>query len=273
MLKNGKPKGRYTRWKWINLVLIYRLARAGFSEEKIGQSLAGERNTLRYWKRKFAEVREVFAIVEREKEQEGTLTNYLFGKLTPNLQDLWSKLKKFEKERNGVVKMEMLLSDQGKTVRQQLFLHALAVCNYSPTKACQKVNISKKELDRWVNDDPEFAELVSEVEWHKGNFYEEMLSVLVKDRVPAAVIFANKRFNAERGYGEKSEVNVRVSGNVTHGVTDLSELMPFLGDEARLELLEAIRKLEQQKALKTLNTQPPDPISNISQQITEVVDA
>ena len=241
-----KPSGK-SRWKPIMLVQIYRLVRIGIPDIDICRSLKVSRETFYKWQRLYPELKEAVEIAKRELAESENFPTWVYSRLSPSLQALWDKIEQLHGCADGVAKIEMLLQDNGKKVRQQLFLFALCISRFSPSVAMQKVNITKKELDRWMHSDVEFAELVDEVQWHKGNFFEESLVALVQEGNPAAVMFANRTFNRERGYEKKSTLSVEHSGNVMVGVLDLAELIPMLTESTKLELLGAIRKKEAEK--------------------------
>lgn len=248
------------------------MVRAGLSDKDICSTLKVTAMTLRNWENRRPELKEAEEIARKERSENESLPNFIYTRLSPKMKELWDKIKKLEKSANGAAKIELLLQDHGKNVRQQLFLHALCMGGFSASMALAKVNVTKKELDNWINTDLEFAELVEEINWHKGNFFEESLVKLVQQGNTAAVLFANKSFNDKRGYGNKSQVDVNVSGQVMHGVLDLSELMPFLSAEAKTELLEAIRRKDEQANART-NTQQQTAIESLNREIATIPEA
>jgi len=266
-LEKAPPKrkrGRQTIYKPILMVKVYKLARAGLSPAEIASAMGVVNRTFFYWLERKPEFREALEMGKEERLKENSLPKYIFGKLSPELKALWQRIKKFEKEKNSTERIEMLLSDNGKRVRQMLFLHALSETNFSVTKACLAVRIHKRELDGWVKE-ADFAELVSEIEWHKDNFFEDSLMDLISMRVPAAVIYANKTRNKERGYGKRDTLDVNISGSVLHGVMDLSELMPYLTSEGKESLMEALRLREEQRTKAQMR--PPSYEEVIEQQV------
>jgi hypothetical protein len=262
------PKERKIRkWKPIYLVQIYRMVRLGISDVDICKGLKISRQALWLWNKERPELREAIALARKELADHESLPAWIYSRLTPELKVLWKKIQNFEKEPGGtgIARIELLLQDEGKRTRQQLFLYALCVSRFSPSLAMKKVNIAKRELDYWIANDLEFAQLVEEVQWHKGNFFEDALVKLVKEGNPAAILFANKTFNGVRGYAPKSQVDVNVSGQVMHGVLDLGDLMPLLTEATRLELLTAIRRRDAEKNPRLTVT------DRISQEIADIV--
>lgn len=211
-------------------------------------------------------LKEVLDLAEKEKKDGESLKNWVYSRLSPELMKVWERIGELEMLSDGISKIELMLEEGGKRMRQQLFLHALCFHNFCVSQALAKVNITKRELDRWIAHDHDFAELVEQIQWHKGNLFEGSLVQLVREGNPAAVLFANKTYNAERGYAQKSKLDINVSGSVTHGVLDLAEIMKLVDEDTRLKVLDAVRKL---------NTVVPPPkqlsvAERLSQEIADV---
>jgi Homeodomain-like domain len=250
-----KPKSEEIPWKPILMVKIYKMLRAGMSKEMLCKEMGITRKTLWNWSKRYEGLEEAMELAEKERQDSKDYLDWVYERLSPGLKELWNKIGRWEKEKNGLVKIEMLLADQGKGVRQQLFLHAMCVKSFSPTAALKMLCISKRELDRWITEDMDFAELIKEIQWHKANFFEQSLVQLVKEGNTAAILFANKTVNRDRGYGTHSSVDVNVSGEITHGIMDLGDLLPYLAESTRLDLFAAIRKKEAEKTPRVLTLQ------------------
>lgn len=247
------------------MVVIYKLTRLGLPETDLVTEFGISRRTWFVWKDKRKEIQEVIDMARREREQELDFPDYIYQKLSPELKELWDKIQCDEFEDDPVAKIESVLFGQGTLVRQRLFLHALCLSHFSPSSAMSKVNVSKKTVDKWIAQDPGFCELVEEIEYHKGNFFEEGLVKLVGQGVAAAVLFANRTHNASRGYGSKSTLEVKHSGAVLHGVLDLSKVAEYMSPTGRIELMDAIRKFE---ALEDKNTKQ-DAMPSLEARIAE----
>lgn len=262
-----KQDGRKNRkWRPVLIVEIYKLLRAGIPQIDVCKHLDVSKETFNQWLKKHPELREAVEMAKRELDEAESFADWVFKHLPHELREVWRKIENWETLEDGVGQIESMLCDQGKRARQQLFLHALCVSDFSPSTAMRRTHVSKKQLDAWCRDDPDFSELMAEIQWHKANFFEESLVKLVKQGVPAAVVFANKTYNKDRGYAPSSTVDVNVSGQVMHGVLDLSDLLPYLSQQGRLELLDAIRQKEE-KDFKALNAPVPTPEEVISHQI------
>jgi hypothetical protein len=238
----GKP---YTKWKATYPVQVYRMVRLGMSDTDICKNLRISRQAYYRWMRDYPELKDAVETARKEVECSETFPEWVYGRLSPELKGVWDKICQFRKDKAPVSQIELLLQDHGKRVRQQLFLFALCVENFCPSAAMHRVNVSKREVERWMEEDGDFSQLVAEVDWHKGNFFEYTLVQLVREGNPQAVMFANKTYNAGKGYGRRDTVDVNVSGSVVHGVLDLAELLPHLSESTKLELLAAIRHREQ----------------------------
>ena len=246
-----KPKPA-VRWAEIRLVHIYRYARAGMSDARVAESLGVSPVTLARWKRAKSSVREALALARAEAPPEDGFVKYFYSQLDPRLQSLWDQIENANNLGGGIRQLDNILADHGARARQSLFLHALISSHFSPTRAMEKVGIDKRQLDTWVSTDPDFADLVKEIQWHKQNFFEEALVKLVASGDTSAILFANRGLNRDRGYGKEETVRHHPSGSIEHrSVLDLSELE--LSQACRIEIAQAIRKrdeeLEQRRLL------------------------
>jgi len=233
-----------TIWTDENYVTCYELARSGISEQRMAQALGVAVSTLRKWKTNKP------ALADAIKRGKGSLDDntptqtfqqYIYQKLPEHLMQLYNEIEACESESNGIQKVEALLSKHGKRARQHLFLHALVSGNFNVSRACSMVNISRKTFEHWVTNEPEFHELMEEIDFHKKNYFESALVGLVARGDSSATIFVNKTINRDRGYNEKIDLNV--SGNIEHehlhAHIAVDELQLRL--ETRKEILEAIR--------------------------------
>lgn len=259
------PEHKGSTWKPIYILTIYRMVRLGVHEGEICKMLGVSRDTLWTWRQKYVELEEAYAIAQRERADMTDLPSWVFSRLSPELQVLWNKIKKWERKPAGAGQIELILQDHGKNVRQQLFLHALVSNSFSPSRAMACVNVTKKELDNWINSDFEFSALVEEIQYHKKNFFEESLVKLVAEGNPAAIMFANKTLNKDRGYAPHATIQHNVSGMVGHAVFDLAEIMDELDMDTRLKVLDAIRRKETAAIpVKTVTDKLHEEIANVS---------
>lgn len=232
-------------------IKAYELAKSGMFGPDIRKACGvRDRHTWIKWKKLHPELRAAIKRGREYIENQGgeSFKDYVYNRLSPKLQRIWDRLKQYSREQNPILKMELLLDQYGMKTRQQLFLHALTTSSFNLSAACRKVNVSMRLFNTWVRDDPNFAELVKEIDIHKGNFFEEALFKLVRKGDAPAIIFANKTFNKGRGYNEKIETSTTVNGQITHNVLNIDELQLPL--EVRRQLLKAIREQAKPKALE-----------------------
>jgi hypothetical protein len=143
-------------------------------------------------------------------DDSGGFIDYVYKMLPEKLQVLWDKIKG-AKGKPGEI--NFLLADKGDKVKKQLFMQAWCSCNFNPSRACQMINLSPSIYKRWLDDD-DFKELISQIDSHKKNFFEECLVKSAKAGEVAAILFANRTLNRDRGYGDKAELEI--TGNLNH---------------------------------------------------------
>jgi len=103
-----------------------------------------------------------------------------------------------------------------------LLIYALLITGFNLSKALRKVAIPRNTFSHWAESDPEFVDLLVEVEQIKKDFFEDGLIKLVKAGDSPSTIFANKTLNRDRGYGEVIES--RISGTLAVASIAISEL-------------------------------------------------
>lgn len=231
---------RSHRWKDVMILEIYDLAHAGMTEKQIKDRMNVASHVWDDWKKKIPLVREVLARARRKSD--GTnglnvLSDYVYNALPKHLKEAWDDLNKIETSKAGLEEVREFLQDYGTVARQHLFLFALTKYNFNPSRAMTRMGMNELELNTWMADKG-FAQLIQQVLKHKGNFFEDALVEAVKRGETSAIIFANKTFNKDRGYGEKIEV----SGSIQHShlLINITEL--DLSIEVRKEILQAVRK-------------------------------
>ncbi len=236
-----------TKWKDNFVIDVYVLAKSGMTENQIAQTLGISVHTLIKWETK----KKVFkkALDRGRKEHRGkknktySFKDYVFGRLSYKNRKLWKKLNKLDEDKgdlkDNVEQIEILLEKRGKYARQSMFMYAWVSSNFSISMALRKVNISRGTFELWKKD-VEFYELFKEMNWHKKNFFEEYLCKLIKGGSVPATIFANKTYNRDRGYNEKLEVDMNLSGELDQNIVSVDTLGLTLKE--RKALRESIRK-------------------------------
>lgn len=242
------------KWKDEFYVAAYKLAREGCSEERVAKHLGVTYHVLRRWK----EVRPAFekALCDGKAEfQSGTAVEaqerIAYNRLPAELRDLWDRVKGAE-EREGEDpevardkrRARRLLDQEVAKLsvnwRQRLFVHAVMACSFSVTQAKDMIGISGTDIKLW-RQEPAFRELLAEAQLAKKDLVESALMDLVREREPAAVIFASKTLNRDRGYNDKTEIALTDERTVS-----VEEMGLSLEDQKKL--LEAVRGARQ-KAL------------------------
>jgi len=235
---------RRTVWKDSMYVTAYTLAKSGLKESQMAQALGISLATFHSWEKKKKDFAD--AIKKGRKEYRGrnnktaSFGDYVYKRLPRELRLVWNRICKLDEQKGGLEKIEAILDKKGKRVRQQLFLHAWISGNFSISEALRKVNISRTTLENWKKQDPEFAKLVKQIPWYRKNFFEDALSRLVAGGDSSAIIFVNKTYNRDRGYNEKVEIDMNMSGELIQNVMSVDMLKLPL--ETRKEILKSIRK-------------------------------
>lgn len=93
-------------------------------------------------------------------------------------------------------------------------LDALSKCHGVKSAACDLVGVSRVTLNNYERTDQAFAAAVADLALveRKKDFAEYALLKLVAKGHPAAVIFANKCLNQDRGYLERQQIDHHLPG-------------------------------------------------------------
>lgn len=240
----------------------YILAKSGFSNRKISEALNINEHTFIRWVEIHPGIKHALERARNSNSNNGeseTFREYVYRQLPPDLRTLWDKIELWSDHESGMEKVEALLSNHTVRVRQSLFMHAMVESNFNASQACRKVCISKRTLDNWTENDPDFPKLLDEIKWHRNNLFEGTLIKLVKRGNILATMFANRTQNRDRGYGEK--VDVKHSGTVHHlhnHVVSVDRLQLPIAE--RRKLLDAVREIKgverEETATDALPTKP-----------------
>jgi len=244
-------------WKDEFIFIVYDLARGGMIERKMAKVLGISLETFRRWESKKKQFR---MAVKRGrkffKKEDGSTFSYkdfVVGRLSADAKEIWHKIDRCDSLKNGVERIEAILSDRGKRMRQQMFVQAWVSSNFSFSAALRKVNISRSAFELWKKD-PEFLGLIEELGQIKGDFFEEHLVMLVAGGCVPATIAANQTYNRKRGYGQT--VGVEVSGEIQHNVISIDAMKLTLKE--RKWLLNKIRNS---------NIETPLPVKQIESRV------
>lgn len=205
-------------WKDEMYLKIHDLAKSGMSETKIAAALGVTMSTFLKWKKSKSAIRESLkqAGIKHGADEHESFRDYVYKRLPPHLAELWEDIMAVENAPNGLARVEKMLNNAGVRARQHLFVYALTSFNFNASRACRKLNVSRATFESWCHNDPDFLALIDEINWHKGNFFEDALVGLVQRGDASATIFANRTFNRDRGYSEKHEVIHKGGLTITH---------------------------------------------------------
>lgn len=109
---------------------------------------------------------------------------------------------------------------------------------FNKTDACKAVKVNRSTVWRWVQDDPEFAELVREIEESMLDTAESELMKLVRSGDFKAVRFLLQTKGRRRGYGEK----LQIEQTTKHETIDTKRLELILKKDTTREALEILAR-------------------------------
>lgn len=252
--KKSSARRKAKKFRVKHLIDIYELAKAGHSNNQIRHTLGISQKTWEAWQRR----RSVCYVLSRAKAARkngagGDLKKYILGRLPDELKRTWRLMMDVDRsdDGNAVHRLETLLQGHGKRGRQMLFLESLISTGFNVSSACKMVNVTRRTFESWLDNDHEFGDMVREVLEAKKDFFEAALIGRVAAGDTAAIVFANKSINKDRGYGQEVNVNHNVSGEVRqlHGHISLDQLdLPL---DVQREVMKAIRlKEEEQRKLE-----------------------
>ena len=237
------------------IVRVYQLAQQGLTETKISKILGISVATFRVWEKKKKAFKKALEMGRKEGNPNNkdivTFQDYVYKRLPRKLRKLWNEINAFGTSVSGIEKIEALLIKRGVRARQHLFLYAWTKSNFSISYALRKVNISRSTFEGWKSKDDSFLELVDNINWHKGNFFEDHLLKLVAGGDTSAILHVNKTFNRKRGYGEKTDIDINLSGGVSISHTVKGKGFSL---ETRKAMLKDLRNGEEKKKTETDKT-------------------
>lgn len=253
------------------LIDIYRLTLRGYNLKYISKKIGVTQAAISQWKRKHPGVDYALELAEKDRKEieDGSFGDYLRGKLSPGMQKYWDRMNAYERQKTGYAKIQTLLKDKGTRFKQKMVIYSLIACGFNKSKALRRCGVGWMTFKRWQEHDPYFAELLMEVKENLKDFYESALIKLVKSGDSPATIYANRVYNRDRGYGEKTQIESTVNVNVA--TIPIAELdLPVEVKRVILEAMEEHRKRKQvQSAIVNKGLLPG--IQSGSEQIGETV--
>jgi hypothetical protein len=201
-------------------VTAYAMARVGEPESEIMKALGASTQQWAAWRRSHPELVEALRAGAKHTtaRKQGQA---LVEALSPEAQATWANIQAWRDLPDGPLKTEAMLAEGGLALRQEVFLYALVSSGYRINQALRCTNTTPREYQGWVAD-PQFQQLVRELEWTRDNFYEECFMDLCRSGEPSAVTHAVKSRLAHRGYGVKVEAQVEVQQ--APGLVDIAAL-------------------------------------------------
>lgn len=247
--KRGVPNDGQSKWDDAYYLRAYDLARAGATNKSIAEDLGVSHDCFCRWEKKRPALRDAIARGRSQVKVDGScslsLRDYVYLRLPPDIQLLWDEVLRIQRERLPMTDTEALLQEQNTQVRQRLYVHALLATCFNPSKACRILCITYQEVMQWLKTDRNFLDLMEEVEWHRANFFEAHLCRAVARGDVQAAIFANKTYNASRGY--RDGVKPPLEDTTPEETSRLEEL------DLPVEVLEKIAEaLDRKKSRKHL---------------------
>lgn len=225
------------------MIDIYSMARDGYNDKIIAKALGVTPAAFCLWKKKYKSVQYAFKKAEKDKKSIDNMdwTEYIKNRIPDHLKSLWNEISQYDSNASGYEMAQQLLHRKSRRIRQDLLCHAILACNFNLTKALRKVGVARCTFVKWMENDPEFVELLNEVREIKQDLFEEGLIRLVRAGDSPAIIFANRTVNRKRGYGEHVSTSFEANINVTS--LPLHEL--DLAPEILRALMEAMNKRKQ----------------------------
>jgi hypothetical protein len=138
-----------------------------------------------------------------ESRKKGILANYILSNLSPQARAIWDKITKL----STYEEVDACFKNKPLKLRQQLFCTAVLYTSHDYAKALRIVGVPYGDFMRWRTD-PEFSQMLEELQWHKKQFFHKSLMGLVAEGHPGAVIFVNRTVNADMGFSERLDLNV-----------------------------------------------------------------
>lgn len=228
------------------------------SPGKVAAAMDVGLDAVRQWSERYPEMKMARELAESRRGNRSTFSGYVFNRLSQEAQETWERIRFWDDGEGAFEKVNEILDRKPTRLVQELFVHALVRSSFDVSTALQMVCISRAQFDNWRTNDLGFRQLIEEIQWHKKNFFEKSLVSLIEEKHPAAVIFANKTYNADRGYNEK--LQVEHSGKIDVASFTIDDL--DLDLDTRKKILHAMRvreaRLNPAKPVKALPA--PEPI-------------
>ena len=148
----------------------------------------------------------------------------VFADLSDASKEIWKTLTDREAFPDAKQLALLAVANGGKREQQKLLIYGLVESHFDVNSALKALKIPLKTFRNWVKDDPEFAEMISEVQDQKKAFIEGRLFKLIAMGSERATIFGAERLLKET-YGAELKHTGNIEHNHQHNTgLDLSKL-------------------------------------------------
>jgi hypothetical protein len=134
-----------------------------------------------------------------------------FESLSDQSKEYWAILNDHKAVADAKQAALLAIANNGERERQKLLAYGLMQNFFDVQAACKALNVPLKQFNKWVASDPEFAEMISEVQASKRFFVEGQLFKLIALGSEKATMFAAERLMPKE-YGNK----IQHSGTIEH---------------------------------------------------------
>ena len=128
----------------------------------------------------------------------------IFESLSEEAKGYWQLLNAKESTVDAKQAALLAIAANGERERQRILAWGLTQNFFDINGACRALNIPLKQFRSWVANDPEFADMIAEIQSSKKYFVESQLFKLIACGSEKATVFAAERLMRDQ-YGQKIE--------------------------------------------------------------------
>lgn len=226
-----------TKWSDRNYVRAYMLALDGLPDCQIAEALGVSAVCISKWKadnKAFA-----WGLEVARRKAGNTLADFVYDSLPTDLREVWEELCMANKARDSFERVRDLFSRHGENVRKHMFVFAYLKKDMNENYACRFVGIPYHTYEQWLKD-KEFKSLMDRMPKIRGDYFESQLTKLVGHGDAGVTIFANKTYNAARGYGDVSKIELKTPNVPNEEPVTLTQgMLKYATPEERRHLAKA----------------------------------
>ena len=156
-----------SKWRDEFLIKVTHMARDGLTENQMAKMLGISKITFTLWEKEkplFKQAVEAGrAYTKRGRRGVFDMSDYIYRKLSPKSRVLWRKINVFDEEGKGQGKIDALLANKGRRIRQDMFLCAWTNSLFSIAAACRKIGINSNTFELWKRKDKYFQKMIWEI--------------------------------------------------------------------------------------------------------------